>query len=367
MSNVSTIVSDAGNSYLKSKIAGAKEGIHAIPHAIRFLDGGSWENEAKAAKRGSRQIDREQTKIFWMRGRGAIVGKRAFVANYTAPKIGEGKYSKDYIRYLVAAQLLHHYPNGHDNIDLRIAHPPNAIPYLEDLMRSVGGSYKITLPDGTKVSYLVKQVSTWDEPSGSMYTFLSKRNNGDYNSHDLNDGDTIFLCDFGGRISSMTTVEVRKTANGKYKLIPYFDDNDLSVTFEGGAQTIMLTLAQELKNFNAPQVKEIATKLDRQFMLLEDVFRKRGLLTLDGEEYDVSDAFNFSISPFLDLVRYHYQQRGRTAKIVALTGGSTKPLWDYLVNQSDNVISHNNIMSVCPLDDIRFANIKGAEEAFLNE
>ena len=360
----SYFIADLGNSYLKSKIVGKTKEVYAIPHAIEFKDGGSWQREAEAVKRGSRNADRKNTKVFEMNGRGAIVGKRAFRANYTAPKVGEGKYSKEYFRYLMASQLIHHYPDGHDNISAHVAHPPNAIPYLSDLMRSIGGSYNIKLADGTRVKYFVREVACFDEPSGSMYTLLSE--NSDYQGLNLESGDTIFICDFGGRVSSMTTVEVVKDGH-HFKLIPYFDDPSLSITFEGGAQTIMLALANELRAFNSDHIKGIATNLDRNFHLLESVFRTNGKLRIRGYEYDIREAFVHSISPFLDTVQANYEARGITSKLVALTGGTTSNLHDYLVNQDDKIIDHANIRPVCELPNLRFANILGAEIAVMRK
>lgn len=358
------IVADLGNSYLKSKIIGQKAPVHAIPHAIKFVEGGTWKQEAEAAKRGSRQSDRDKTQVFYMRGKGAIVGNRAFTANYTAPTVGEGKYSKDYFRFLMASQLLYHFPHGHDNIHIHIAHPPNAIPYLRDLMSSVGGVYKVTLPDGNKVTFKVPNVSSWDEPSGSMYTFLGQNEEIQrYNENNLNDGDTIFVCDFGGRISSMTTVEVSRDASGRYRLIPYFDDDSLSITFEGGAQTIMQSLATEIRSFHPELVQTIAKSLNSNYRVLESVFRSGGMLSLRGKNYDVRPAFIHAISPFLDNVKANYETRGITARMVAVTGGSSQPLWDYLVNDEDKILDHANVLPVCPLDRIRFANILGAEMA----
>jgi len=117
-----------------------------IPHAVVFETDTQYRARVTRFKHRAGQM--ADTAVFqkYYKGKNAdgseyeetkncVVGMEAL--NSAVRVVGADKYRLGYFDVYVCALLLKMFPNGHDNIALSMAHPPDAIPYLSTVIYSL--------------------------------------------------------------------------------------------------------------------------------------------------------------------------------------------------------------------------------------
>lgn len=267
---------------------------------------------------------------------------------------GADKYARGYFDVYLSVMLMQMFPDGHDNIFLSIAHPPDALPYREHLVNVVGGAHRVIVPDGTpkgkKIGFYVSDVVTWDECSGGIMRAFT-RPVGEYTIRDFNPeslraGDEIAILDLGGKIGSLTPA----TFTNNKTIRPNFND---SKTFYLGGQDVYQYADEQLRSLHP----DLFTKqVDIKF--IERFISGRGHVTLRGKQHNFEQAYNNSIAPLLDDLENIYRSLDGlpNTEIVYLSGG-----FSAIVQSEINKAFVQECLTVDDDNVMHFANLEGGK------
>jgi hypothetical protein len=354
------ITLDMGNSEGKSIQVGKKH-VQVMPHGLKFVSDTEWDiiKSRDVSQRGD-----NNTKKFYMDNRAAIVGKEAADSGAMAPRSGPKKYTVDYMRYIVAGQILKHYPKGtKKKIRVSIAHPPDAVPFRLMLQDAIGGWYRLVMPNGDKVKFLIYSVRCWDEPSGGVVRFL------DNHKGNLNKNMKMLVVDIGGRVSSMTEVEMYNN-RGRYELDAKFGDPTKHTTYYAGIIDIYESVERELMSLYGDLVLSIIP-LNKHRDIITNIIKTRGFIMLSGVEHDVRTAYDNAVGPFESqfLRAYESMGSGLAQNQIVMTGGGSaalsrffSPTEDYTSSEVDegfDWLQHPYVAFADDLSQIHTANVRG--------
>lgn len=352
------LVLDQGNTNGKSGFMGQLGYEDVIPYAIQIPNDAAY--SAKVTRAKYRSEAQDDSAVFEMRLRSSkefvpyVVGEEALRGGQAKRVTGAGKYTEGVWDAAFCAKALRHFPGGHNNIVLAVAHPPDAIPYIESMMDLLGGTHKVRNVNGEMVSFTVRHIVPWDEPSGGLIRFIS-RNSESMNSVNLADGDYILVVDIGGKISSMTPVRIGKNKSVK----PLFDQ---AAVFNLGIQDVLRDLEQELKSLH-PQTfrnfKQIPVN-----MLEQALHHKK--IKVSNKWVAVEQAVLNSTAPILDQIQGVYIDRmegGGNFVCIPVTGGGGGNMFPFLANKRDGILQHDSVHMADDPDKMHVANLRGGMEA----
>jgi hypothetical protein len=346
-------VIDAGNSLLKDMILGAlgKEGV--MSHALQQLAPASYSAMVHRAKYQPQTT--RNSAVFEKGGLPYVVGDQAQISGTVKRVTGAGKYVKGYWDIIVNAMMLRRWPQGHNNLIVAIAHPPDAIPYVDQMMDLIGGKHVVTNVEGKEITFVVRECVPFDEPAGGLLRFMSLPGQ-EYNPHNITPGQRLLVSDIGGKISSLTPVIV----SDGYRLEPLYEN---AAVFDLGIQNVIDTLKSELKSLYPDQFKGMRTIPDN--MLQEGLRTKK--ITLSNEPFDVEQGVLNSVARLLDELQLVYHDNmagGRNFNHIIVSGGGGGLLFDYLANAKDGIFQHRYVHMADFAENIHLANLRGGAEAF---
>jgi len=356
---------DLGNSDGKSLQVG-KRHVQVLQHGLRVLSMTEWDI---ACSRAESQRNANDTKIFMMDNVPVQVGKKAADSGAHAPKSGPSKYSKHYFRFIAAAQMMCHFPKGtnKEHIHLSVAHPPDAVPYRDDLKNSLGGVYNIKDVFGNKIRFAVKSVVAHDEASGGIMRFLAT------NQEELSPNENMLVIDIGGRVSSMTEVEVYKY-RGQWQLDIKYDERNRSTVFYMGILDVYEALESELVSLHGDLVRNLQPLKNHRDLIQTTIKTKGQFPIFGGKEFvDVSQAYQNSVGRFEAefLQNYDKVNNGTRNSLIVKTGGGTAALSQFLLQHSeynqddpDNWLKHPYVDYADAPAEIRSANARGGATLF---
>lgn len=344
---------DAGNSLLKDMPIGAIGKEHVITHAMQQLSPASYAAHVHRAKYQPQTT--RNSAVFEKNGSAYVVGDQALQSGTVKRVTGAGKYASGYWDVILSAMMLRRWPNGHNNLTVAIAHPPDAIPYVDQMLDLIGGKHVLKNVNGETVTFFVSQAIPFDEPAGGLLRFMSLPGQ-EYNPHSITPGQRLLVADYGGKISSMTPVIV----GDAYKLEPLYDEAEV---FDIGIQDVMDTLKLELKSLYSNEFKGMRTIPDN--MIQEGLRTKR--VTLSNIPFDVNQAVLNSVARILDEIQLIYHNSmagGRNFNHIIVSGGGGGLLFNYLANAEDGIFQHRYVHMADFAENIHLANLRGGSEAF---
>jgi hypothetical protein len=348
---------DQGNTNGKSGFMGQLGFEDVIPYAIQTPNDAAY--AAKVTRAKYRTEAQDDSSVFEMRLRSSkdfvpyVVGEEALRGGQAKRVTGAGKYVEGIWDAAFCAKALRHFPNGHNNIVLAVAHPPDAIPYVETMMDLLGGSHKVRTVTGDIVTFTVRHVVPWDEPSGGLIRFMAR--NADFNPINLVDGDYILVVDIGGKISSMTPVRIGKNRSVK----PLFDQ---AAVFNLGIQDVLRDLEQELKSLHPETFKNFK---QIPINMLEQALQHKKI-KVSNKWVPVEQAVLNATAPILDQLEGVYIDRmegGGNFVCIPVTGGGGTRLMPFLANKKDGILKHDSVHMADEPDKMHLANLRGGMEA----
>lgn len=353
------LVADFGNTNGKSGLMGQLGYEDIIPYAIQIPTRAVY--AAKVTRAKYRVEAQDATSVFEMRLRSNkdeflpyIIGEEAERVASSKRVTGADKYVEGIWDAMFCAKALRHFPNGHNNIVLAVAHPPDAIPYVELMMDLLLGVHKVRNLLGEIVTFVVRHIVPWDEPSGGLIRFISL-NAESGNPVNLADGDYILVIDIGGKISSMTPVRIGKNKTVK----PIFNQ---AAVFNLGIQDVLRDLTEELRSLYPDVFRSFKTIPAN--MLEEALLTKK--VKISGKPFDVSQAVLNSTAPILDQTQGIYMDRhdgGKNFTNIVIDGGGGSRLFTPLANKKDGILKHDFVRMADAPDKLHLANLRGGMEA----
>lgn len=348
------LAADFGNERFKDKVVTDDSSERTMIHALDVPSDAAFAARVTRAKHHPHEA--LNSVIFEKDGIPYIVGEMA--ENYGSMKkfTGAKKYVKGYWDVMLSARLLDRYPYGHNNINIAIAHPSDAIPYLDEMINLMLGKHKVKTVDGREVTHIVREVFPYDEPNGGLLRWEAIANH-EYGAKSLKEGNRLLVIDIGGKISSMTAVLVG--ANGK--LYPQYPPNNEG-TFNLGIQDVMGTLRMELRAqypvFKA--MNEIPPNMIHEALMHRQI-------TLSNKPMSVEPAVRHAIKRLLDDLKGYYADKmggGLNFNHIIVTGGGGGLLYDYMVDPNDGILNHDFVGLADKRDQIHLANVRGGAIAF---
>ena len=344
------VIADPGNSDIKMMELGSIGREVVFPHAVRQQSSAEYKVGAKRFLNQPSYF--RNTSIFQKDGVNYIVGDEALRKGRPTRITGPDKYKRGHIDVLIAAGLLKIAPDGHNNVGIAIAHPPNATAYIDDIINSMKGTHEITRWDGQQIKYKIKSIVTWDEPVGGLIRFMT-RDYAEYNEHDIRPDHRLLIIDIGGKVSSMVPVVVGNDQN--YQVL-YSD----SAAFNLGIQDIESTLAEELRDLHSDlfKVRDIPRSI------LHEALRRKGTVTVKNVEYDVKQAVLNATAELLNYIENAYindMDKGLDIHHIVVTGGGGGLMFEML---RDEVLEHNFVYLADDLNTIQLANLRGGAKAY---
>ena len=346
------VTADLGHSELKSVRLDTRH-VQKMPYGMKALGNAEWKAEVA---RANKQPAAGKTKTFLMDGKPVQVGAQAALDFHYSQLRGSEKYTPDHMKFLMAAQLLMHWPKGtSEEIHLSIAHPPDAVHYRSMLAKSVGGRYVITVPGlNKKVKFHVKTVTPWDEASGAVTHWLANT------APEKRIKESIIIVDIGGKISSMTKADISKI-NNKWQInVQYTAES--SVTYWSGILTIYDRIKDELKNTYSDLVQPL---LPISYDICKEIVEQKGYFRIHNDMVDVTEAYTQAIISFESEFKTAYSKLGSglRANRIVCSGGGTGALYHLLPDW----LNHPNITPAHNLKFIEEANVLGGNEIFRDE
>lgn len=344
-------VIDAGNSLLKDMALGGMGKENVITHALQQPSPASYQASVHRAKY-SPQTTRNSA-IFEKAGTPYIVGEYALQSGTVKRVTGAGKYVAGYWDVIIDAMLLRRWPNGHNNLTVAIAHPPDAIPYIDQMLDLVGGKHVIKNIDGKEITYVIRECIPFDEPSGGLLRFMSLPGQ-EYNPHSITPGQRLLIADIGGKISSLTPVIV----GDGYRLEALYESASV---FDLGIQNVIETFKAELKSLYPDEFKGLRQIPDN--MLQEGLRTKT--ITLSNEQHDVEQAVLNSTARLLDELQLNYHDNmggGRNFNHIITSGGGGGLMYPYLSGK-EGIFQHRYVHLADFIENIHLATVRGGAEA----
>jgi len=354
------VIADLGNTGLKDMLVGHVGTEDVIPHALYTPNEASYQAKKRRALYSPAAM--RSSVIFekvWKTDGGDvhqayIVGDEALQSGQAKKITGADKYQSGYFDVLVAAKLLRRFPQGHNNIRMAVAHPPDAIPFVDKLMDLVGGVHRVITLDGRAVKFVVREVIPWDEPAGGLMRFMTIPGQ-EYNPHDIRAGMRLLVIDIGGKISSMTTVTI-----GENKSIEPLYGAKTSPVFPMGIQDAAGLLREELRSLYPDEFQPIR---DIPQDMLEMALQEHRVM-IANQPFDCQQAVLNAIYPLLDTIDGIYRNdmaAGRIFNHIIVTGGGGGLLFRYLYQ---DILKHQFVHLADLPERIHLANLRGGSESF---
>lgn len=327
---------DLGNSLIKMKTHGLRNSLTVFPHALKYLNDIQFEQK----KRLPMTSQAVNTRVFRANGRAVSLGERAEKDGKVDRRTGEYKYSRDYYAMFFLSGLLDILPKGHDNLHVFAGYSPLDVNAVDALCDSLGGRHVIELVDGSKVTYTVRSVRTYQEPIGSLMNWLL-----DEDTQEIDKG-RVLVIDIGGKISSM---------------VPASTDGEIDDTMQGidlGIQDVLIDFQTLLKANYHQHFKNLRTlPEDRMKDALRTGFYRGG----GGQPIDVTDAVTMATGQIITKLENIYTNDfgGAMNFDYALIGGGGGGL---LSSQLHAMLQHENTYLAAALEEMHCANLYGAEK-----
>ena len=342
---------DAGNSLLKDMVLGPLGRENVITHALQQPSPASYRASVHRAKY-SPQTTRNSA-IFEKNGIPYIVGDYALNSGTVKRVTGAGKYVLGYWDVIISAMLLRRWPDGHNNLTVAIAHPPDAIPYVDQMLDLVGGKHVVKNVDGKDITFIIRECIPFDEPSGGLLRFMSLPGQ-EYNPHSITPGQRLLVADLGGKISSLTPVIV----SDGYRLEALYESASV---FDLGIQNVIETFKGELKSLYPDQFQGLRTIPDN---MIQEGLRTK-VITLSNEPFAVEQAVLNSTARLLDELQLNYhdtQGGGRNTNHIITSGGGGGLMYPYL-SGADGIFQHRFVHLADHAENIHLATVRGGAEA----
>lgn len=343
---------DAGNSLLKDMPIGALGKEHVMTHALQQLSPASYGALIHRAKYQPQTM--RGSVLFEKNGIAYVVGERALQSGTVKRVTGAGKYVKGYWDIVLNGMMLRRWPNGHNNLTVAIAHPPDAIPYVEQMLDLIGGKHVLKNVYGETVTFFVSRTLPFDEPAGALLRFMSLPGQ-EYNPHNITPGNRLLVVNCGGKISDMTPVIV----GDGYKLEPLYEEAEV---FDLGVQDVIDTFKIELKSLYPEQFQGMRTIKDN--MIQEGLRTKH--ITLSNEPFSVEQAVLNASAPLLDefqLIYHNSMDGGKNSNHIISSGGGMGLMFPYFADPKEGIFQHRFVHLADFVDNIHLATVRGGGEA----
>lgn len=360
---VANWIADLGNSFMKDSLIAPFGNEDVIPHILQKPSQATYQAEVQRAKTTPR-ITKDSAvfeKIYKdEKGKETktayFVGERA--TGQASRVTGPAKYVKGYFDVLLTAKLLRRFPNGHNNIRLAIAHPPDAITYVEKIQDVLGGTHKAVNVHGETIKWVIREVIPWDECVGGILRFMTLKAQ-EFNPLSLNEGQRLFLVDVGGQVSTMTEILLDKEKDD-FVINPMFIPEG---TFDLGIQNVSNLLVSELRGQYPDEFQDMRSI---PLNMLEEAMLKNQI-TLAGEPFKCEQAVLNAVAPILDNLQSIYKnhfRNGRNFHHIIVTGGGGGLLFKWLQGKKEGIFRHGSVHLADTIDRIHLANLRGQMEAF---
>lgn len=271
---------------------------------------------------------------------GADVLARGKVTRVT----GADKYRKGYFDHYVTAILTKLLPDGHPNIILGIAHPPDAIPLLGNINAALIGKHTIERYDSKRVTYNVRAIAPVDEPSGGLVRATTSRQSPPL---DLIAPMRVLIADFGGKVSSITPAMIYPNGD----IMGLFDSGHV---FYSGVQDVESALEAELRNTRP----DLFTREIPPNIIAETIRNGGRQVGVFGEMHDFTEQFQNSVAPLIDAANNIYVSEmgmARDASRVYVSGGGGGLLFETLKTE----VFRQQVFPADVLSEIHLANVRG--------
>ena len=353
------VIADLGNSNLKFCILGDPDSEMQQLHEVVFPSDTEFNRMIKRSVErsveytGSTLLQKEYRDGSFVN---AVIGSGTS-GKRTSKRTGQTKYEKGYFDILLASALMKLLPNGHKNIWLALAQPPDAVLHNDVLREILGGFHKVNRVDGKTVSYNIKRLNFWDEPRGGMVRFMSINNAKRQDQRiPVLPGERVITIDIGGKISTMTMVGIGSDLSST----PLYEES--TEPFDLGILNVLERFANELKDLHKDQFKVYNTASAIPRDMLEQGIRY-GTIMWQGKPLDVSVAKENAVADILNQIETKYSEEmhgGGIAAHVVLTGGGSALLEDDLIE----IVSHSSTHLADDASEIQFANLRGGADAY---
>ncbi len=327
-----------------------------LPNAFVEETEASFNNRINRAK--YRRSEFEDTSIFKLNGTNLVIGAEALRSGKPVRITGPDKYRKGVLDRMLVAALLKLIPDGYRNIIVACAHTTNAVSYIDKMADALKGVHKVVRDDGKEVKYTVRAFMPWDEPAGGLLRFFTTRSG--YNQENVRPGQTVIICDIGGKVSSMYPAIVKPGM----KVEIYWSQGQ---SFNFGIQDITAGLEGELRGLHSDIFtgRSIPEKMLQE--ALTSVIKVEGAdrhyVSVRGNPMDVTTAVFNAVGPALSQIENVYINNlnsGIDASHIIVTGGGGGLLFKPLKNE---VLKHDYVYLADEESTIHFANLRGGEYA----
>lgn len=361
-------VADLGNTGLKGMKGGRIDTKRQIAHAVQILPDSDLDKFMGRMQGGLGRNQDGQIFTLEYKDKDATKTKDNFRNNYVVGAMAENgaylrkssdeKYPRYYYAALLVAQLLEHYPDGHENLRVMATFPPSDYRYKSMIENSLGGKHVVTKMNGEKVIYRVRRVHLCDEPVGGLCNYVMHSDGVRFAKKHIDKRDRILTIDIGGRISSMATATLNDGVD--YTPSKTFSENL-------GIQDVMATMSDLL--LSTPEYEKYfrgfrGTQLPQDEAMREAL--KTGIYFYNGYEISAIDALAQATGAIRQLIRDAYMQRyngGGGFRHIIITGGGGALLYTQLVEHVLSNFNPERIYKSHEFDDeMHFANMLGADK-----
>lgn len=213
--SVLDVIADGGNEFIKGYILGRVKTMCVFPHALKYLTERTFSQSTARYDKGRKSLGEDDYNIFEYRLResGRWVSKYVSVGHIAEQSGGVvsrasgEKYTRDYYGVLLAKLLYSVVGDSHDNIRLTIGYPSGDLAYADNLINSVMGSHQIKFLDGTKKTFIVREVFLYEEGEAGACNFFLTKDGVHYRPQVADYKGMILDINIGGKVSSITPVK----------------------------------------------------------------------------------------------------------------------------------------------------------------
>lgn len=374
LDNPAIISVDLGNNYLKVyafliEDNEMKKRQFSMPHGYVELSETAWVEAKKADKLSRGRAKLSHTFQIVTGGtakqpqlKSVSIGASAFDSGNNKPLLGSNKYVRGGIDALLCAVLSEvfpkrKYPKGHNNLIVGYGFPSTEWQQTEDIEALIKKTHRIIDPNGGKRSFRVRASVAWDENVGGLVNAMSYKMNkrdpqtGQFVQQQFEAGDRVIMFDAGGWLGSMAWAHIDDDG---FAVMDYGRD---IVGIDGGAITVRQALRETMK-LKFPELKGMRDKDFDDSDLDESLRTNQYVVSGDKDNpLDLREAIADSLG-YIKTVRETYVNQfggGRAAQHILMTGGTTNPLYDYLLE----TFNHKSVHLAGKRGEIYMANVRG--------
>jgi hypothetical protein len=348
---------DDGNTDLKAMLhALFGEEIH-FPQVTRYPTKVDYDQIRAQYKNKSAEF--ESSAVFELEGiGGVVVGRHAAMTGEGIRFTGTDKYEIERIGVHAVAALLQLYPHSHDNVRIVVTHPVDvSAENMERLTNSLKQTFKVTLPNGTKITYRVRQVIPIEEPVACVQSFILTTEGEPYTNGQFRilPDQQFLVFDMGGAFSQFVPVYVNS-------------DGGLSVNVVGapvyprGIQNVMEVFERQLRAA-FPELKSL-TKIPERMMAR--ALATGQIIISAGEPQDCSKQIDEAMQIVALPTSADYRGRyagGVDMDCIVMGGGGGGIAHDYF---SRKVFNHPYIFTAEKDErNQRYAGVRGASKGLI--